>query len=225
MHTFTAPKHYKDPDKIREYVATQKETFMEKAALDAMRAEIVVAGLLGILDAEPEFFCVDPTIVDYKLVDGEGYEAHYFGNEADLLVFLLAKLDPKKRLIGQALTSFHLPMLIRRCLRHGFRVHPRFLPRPRYFDSYNCFDFCEAWSLGKSEDKYVSLENLILFFFPGHDPKDLPLSVTDSTTIVNRFRKGPITTLTDLTIMLGLIQEIAPQLYLVRNHPIPDLKR
>ncbi len=225
MPTFTAPTNYRDPIKKREYVDSKVTSYIEKAALDAMRAEIVVAGLLGINDDEVEFFCVDPPKDESSpAIIKDGYKAHFFKSESNLLLALLGKLDTKTHLVGQALTSFHLPMLIRRSLCHGFQVPDRYLPKPRYFNSYNCFDFCEAWSLGKKEDQYVSLENLVMFFFPNMDPKDLPLSVTDTATLVNRFRKGPITTLDDFALSFKLIQEIAPMLYIVRNHPIPDLK-
>ncbi|KKL70351.1 hypothetical protein LCGC14_2105770 [marine sediment metagenome] len=224
MRTFTAPKNYKDATKIREYIESQKATFYEKAALDAMRAEIVVVGLHDVLTDDVGFFCLHTTadLDHHDLLLGGDHRVSLFTSEADLLQAVLSGLP--KRLVGQALNSFHLPMLIRRCLYHGFEVPARFLPKPRYFDSYNCFDFCEAWSLGKTEDKYVSLENLALFFLPGHEPNELPLSVTDTTTLVNRFRKDPAATLADFALSLDFIQEIAPMLYIVRNHPIPDLK-
>ncbi len=224
MPIFYAPSNYKDPAKIREYVESKKATFLEKAALDAMRAEISVVGLHDVLSDDVGFFCLHPTAdLDHlAILLGEDYRVSLFTSEADLLQAVLSGLP--KRLVGQALTSFHLPMLIRRCLCYGLEVPARFLPKPRYFDSLNCFDFCEAWSLGKSEDKYVSLENLAMFFFPAHKPDDLPLSVTDTTTLVNRFRKDPAATLADFTLSLRLIQEIAPKLYILRNHPIPDLK-
>ena len=189
-----------------------------------MTAEIVIVGLQDVLSDDVGFFCYDPSLDDYHdLLTGENYRVSLFASESDLLESVLSSLP--KRLVGQALTAFHLPMFIRRCVHYGFEVPARFLPRPRYFDSLNCFDFCETWALGKTEDKYVSLENFVLFFFPGHTLDDLPLSVTDSTTIVNRFRKDPRAALDDLAISLGLIREIAPKLYIVRNHPIPDLKR
>jgi hypothetical protein len=146
--TFEAPSNWKDPEKIRAYVAEKEAEWFQSAALAALTGRVLAIGYLDAFTDELGCFATGDEAADiaafWRLVAPSGY--------------LVADL------IGFSSNRFDLPFLIRRSWCLGVTV-PRELVSGRWLPS-QCIDVLETWRCGVREDS-VSLDRLGQFLGVG----------------------------------------------------------
>jgi predicted PolB exonuclease-like 3'-5' exonuclease len=138
---FTAPGNYKDPVKIAENIAGQREAWLKKTALYPTSGIVLAIGLMQssefqILDAREE--------LTIKL----------FWQRVSIL-------DEGEKLVGFNSHGFDLPFLIRRSWKLGIPV-PGNLMRGRYFNAELSIDLLEMWTCGRKDDS-IKLADLAKF--------------------------------------------------------------
>lgn len=133
---FQANKTLKDPDKIRADLVAKEQDWLDRAALDASTAKVLVVGVL----------------------DGERFETFQGAEDVILTRFwpwLDMELGAGNTVSGFCIFHFDLPMLIRRSFVHGVTV-PRI--RARYWHS-GLVDIAETWQCGNRDQK-IDLDRL-----------------------------------------------------------------
>jgi hypothetical protein len=147
MPTFEAPSNWKDPEKIRAYIATKQAEWFQQAALSATTGRVLA---IGYIEEGSEFsaFASGDEAADIKafwdLITNNGAVTH--------------------RLIGFNSNSFDLPFIIRRSWKLGIRP-PITLMSGRYL-SHNCVDLLDLWRCGNREDR-ISLDKMARFLGVG----------------------------------------------------------
>ena len=147
MPVFEAPSNWKDPEKIRAYIATKEAEWYQQAALSATTGRVLAIGYIqdsGAFDT---------------LASGD--EATDIGSFWDLITYYGAVTQ---RLIGFNSNSFDLPFLIRRSWKLGVRP-PATLMSGRFLN-HNCVDLLDLWRCGIREDR-ISLDKLARFLGVG----------------------------------------------------------
>lgn len=140
---FKAPGNYKDPAKIAEKIAEQRDSWLEKAALCATTGRVLA---IGLIDGQ-----ADETML---LVVGEDK------TEADLIREFWSIAAPKgkwRHLVGFNSNRFDIPFLVRRSMKLGVRV-PWGVMNGRFMNS-KFIDLMEYWKLGDFQAS-ISLDRL-----------------------------------------------------------------
>lgn len=146
--TFEAPSNWKDPEKIRAYVAEKEVEWFQSAALSALTGRVLAIGYANEDTGEIGFFATGDEAADlaafWHLIAPTGYL------NADL--------------IGFSSNRFDLPFLIRRSWHHRVPV-PADIVSGRWLPS-QCRDVLDTWRCGNREDS-VSLDRLAQFLGVG----------------------------------------------------------
>lgn len=128
----------KDPEKIKNAVAEKEKAWLEGAALDAARGEVLAIGV--ILDGGPEII-------------------HGMDESMMLLLFRSKATEhAHKTVVGHNLLSFDIPFLCRRMWKHGI-APPRHWLDCSSFKARWAFDTMLAWSCG-NRDQRIGLDLL-----------------------------------------------------------------
>jgi len=127
---FTAPKNYKKPEAISEYLVQAETDWRERAALSAITGRVLAIGLL--------------TGDDFQVIEG---------TELGILTGFWAAWEHNQdaRFVGWFVKGFDLPFLFRRSLALSVPV-PKDLNEGRYFNS-RIVDLAEIWCCGNREQK------------------------------------------------------------------------
>jgi hypothetical protein len=153
MPTFEAPSTWKDPEKIRLYLAEKEATWYQSAALSAVTGRVLAIGILDAYRGDLSYFAT--------------------GHEASDLQAFWAFVAPggylAADLIGFNSNRFDLPFLIRRSWRLGIAVPPQFLAG-RYLPN-ECVDVMDTWRCGVRDDS-ISLDTLARFLGVGRKSGD-----------------------------------------------------
>lgn len=138
---FVAPSNYKDKDKIAANIAEQEKSWLDRAALDAITAKVLVVGILE--DDKPTYL--------------EGSE------KAILEAFWLwldLQLGAGNIVAGFCIFRFDLVMLYRRAIINGVPVKlNHFRNNNNRYWRDGLVDIAEQWQLG-NRDQYISLDML-----------------------------------------------------------------
>lgn len=138
MPEFTAPKAWKDEEKIAANLAEQREAWIEKAALDPQTGQVLVAiwtgadGAVDILDADAIGEKAVLEAVCRTLSDA-GQGANY-------------------KVGGWNIRSFDLPFLVKRCWHHEVALPTGLMQvRGKWADPAPwIFDLRDLWTLGEA---------------------------------------------------------------------------
>jgi hypothetical protein len=145
---FDAPANWKDPEKIRAYVAEKEAEWFQSGALSALTGRVLAIGYTNEATGEIGFFASNNEAADiaafWQLIAPTGY--------------LQAEL------IGFNSNRFDLPFLIRRSWHLRVSV-PTELVSGRFLPS-QCRDLLDCWRCGNREDS-VSLDRLAQFLGVG----------------------------------------------------------
>lgn len=137
---FEAGKNLKDPEKIAAAIAEKERAWLEGAALDATRCEVLAIGLAGADFPEPKILCG--------------------GNEKDKLSHLRALATTYSDLIwvGHNILGFDFPILSRRMWKYEITPPRQWLDCTPWKAQF-AFDTMLAWSCGH-RDQRISLDLL-----------------------------------------------------------------
>lgn len=137
---FDAPKNLRDPDKIAAAIADKEKSWLDSAALDACRGQVLAIGLAGADMPEP------------KVLVG--------GTEHGMLTHVrdLATVYHDLTMVGHNLLGFDLPFLVRRMWKHGIPPPPRWLDLTQWRAKW-AFDTMLVWGCGNREQR-ISLDVL-----------------------------------------------------------------
>lgn len=130
----------KDPEKVKAAIAEKERSWLDSAALDACRGQVLAIGLAGADMPEP------------KILVG-GTERGMLTNVRDL-----ATVYNDLIMVGHNLLGFDLPFLVRRMWKHGIQPPSRWLDLTQWRAKW-AFDTMLAWSLGNREQR-ISLDLL-----------------------------------------------------------------
>lgn len=146
--TFEAPSNWKDPEKIRAYVAEKEAEWFQSAALSAVTGRVLAIGYLDAATDELGYFATNDEASDlaafWRLIAPDGFL--------------------RTRLVGFSSNRFDLPFLIRRSWHLRVPV-PVELISGRWLPS-QCLDVLDTWRCGNREDS-VSLDRLAQFLGVG----------------------------------------------------------
>lgn len=139
---FEAGKNLKDPEKIAAAIAEKRQAWLDSAALDAVRGEVLAIGV--IIDDEPE------------IIHGM--------SEADMLLLFRGRAAEcsDRIIVGHNLLGFDLPFLCRRMWRHSIDPPKQWLDCSPYRAKW-AYDTMLAWSCGNREQR-ISLDLLAWHF-------------------------------------------------------------
>jgi 3'-5' exonuclease len=137
---FEAGKNLRDPDKIAAAIAEKKQAWLDGAALDATRCQILAIGLAGA------------DLTDPKLL--------HAGTEHGMLTHLreLATVYHDLTLVGHNILGFDIPLLCRRMWKHGISPPARWIDCSTWRATW-AYDTMVAWSCG-NRDQRISLDVL-----------------------------------------------------------------
>jgi hypothetical protein len=134
---FKAPSNYKREDAIKDHIEEQERAWIERAALDAPTAQVLIIGVL----------------------DGDRFETFQGAEDVILTRFwpwLDQTLNRGDIVSGFCIFHFDLPMLIRRSFVHGVKIPSTI--RQRYWHE-GLVDIAERWQCGNRSDT-ISLDRL-----------------------------------------------------------------
>jgi DNA polymerase elongation subunit (family B) len=143
---FTAPGNYKDPVKIAENIAGQREAWLKKTALYPTSGIVLTFG--------------------FKQGDSYGIMDEFLGCKDEATTIeafwaMVKRMHDGEKLVGFNSHGFDLPFLIRRSWKLGIPV-PGNLMRGRYFNPELSIDLLEMWTCGRKDDS-IKLADLAKF--------------------------------------------------------------